>query len=203
MESYLCILPFFHIWYQKNKIKSCKFQKHCASKPGNELSEDTSQNSNEERDTLSNSGHTVVVKQPINPRKRPRSNIKCTLERSDIKAAVNELKELSNSLTMSIPSASEDEFDVIGRHVTLQLRQLPPIDRIDMRRMKYRQYSLNTVRKLSFIAAHTSCTIRVMDAFETLNITDNNLHAIPNESYTKVIFNFNLAAKCNNRLRPG
>lgn len=59
--------------------------------------------------------------------------MKLSPEGSEIQAAVNELKELNQSLTMSAPSPreSEDECDVIGRHVALQLRQLPPIDRID------------------------------------------------------------------------
>lgn len=54
-------------------------------------------------------------------------------EPSEIQAAVNELKELNNTLTTSVssPRASEDECDVIGRHVAMQLRQLQPIDMID------------------------------------------------------------------------
>lgn len=69
----------------------------------------------------------------MKPPKRPRLKIKSSPERSEIQAAVTELKELNNSLTMSAlsPRESEDECDAIGRHVTLQLRQLPPIDRID------------------------------------------------------------------------
>jgi len=46
---------------------------------------------------------------------------------------VNELKKLNTTLTMSAPSprASEDECDIIGKHVAMQLRQLQPIDMID------------------------------------------------------------------------
>lgn len=96
------------------------------------MSEESSETNNEGLDTSGNSNNTVEI-QPMKPPKRPRSKMKLSPERSEIQAAVNELKELNNSLTMSAPSPreSEDECDVIGRHVALQLRQLPPIDRID------------------------------------------------------------------------
>ena len=96
------------------------------------MSEESSETNNEGLDTSGNSNNTVEI-QPMKPPKRPRSKMKFSPEGSEIQAAVNELKELNHSLTMSAPSPreSEDECDVIGRHVALQLRQLPPIDRID------------------------------------------------------------------------
>lgn len=45
----------------------------------------------------------------------------------------------------------------------------------------------------SLIAAHTSGIILMMDAFETLKNTDNSLYDIPEERYTRVIYNFTLA----------
>lgn len=96
------------------------------------MSEESSETNNEGLDTSGNINNTVEI-QPMKPPKRPRSKMKLSPEGSEIQAAVNELKELNQSLTMSAPSPreSEDECDVIGRHVALQLRQLPPIDRID------------------------------------------------------------------------
>lgn len=96
------------------------------------MSEESSETNNAGLDTSGSSSNTVEI-QPMKPPKRPRSKMKLSPERSEIQAAVNELKELNNTLTMSAPSPreSEDECDVIGRHVALQLRQLPPIDRID------------------------------------------------------------------------
>lgn len=70
----------------------------------------------------------------MKPSKTPKLKMKLPSEPSGIQAAVNELKELNNTLvnvSAPIPRDLEDECDVIGRHVALQLKQLPPIDRID------------------------------------------------------------------------
>lgn len=70
----------------------------------------------------------------LKPPKSPKLKTKLSSERSEIQAAVNELKELNISLvnvSAPIPRELEDECDVFGRHVALQLKQLPPIDRID------------------------------------------------------------------------
>lgn len=79
-----------------------------ASTSENELSEESSQTNYEAIDA-SSSSYNTVEKQPMKPPKRPRSNMRSS-EPSEIQAAVNELKELNNTLTMSAPSprASED-----------------------------------------------------------------------------------------------
>lgn len=98
----------------------------------NELFEESSQTNYEVADTSGNSYNTVE-KQPMKPQKRQRSTMRLSPEPSEIQAAVNELKELITNLIMSTqsPRGSEDECDVIGRHVAMQLRQLQPIDMID------------------------------------------------------------------------
>ncbi|XP_026746865.1 uncharacterized protein LOC113508093 [Trichoplusia ni] len=89
----------------------------------NNVDLDASDNSNK-------AAHIKVVKPP----KTVKLKTKLSSERSDIQAAVNELKELNSSLvnvSAPITRELEDECDVIGRHVALQLKQLSSIDRID------------------------------------------------------------------------
>ncbi|KAF9422075.1 hypothetical protein HW555_002096, partial [Spodoptera exigua] len=88
---------------------------------------------NEDLDASDNRNKAVPTK-VVRPPKTPKLKTKVSSERSEIQAAVNELKELNISLlnvSAPIPRELEDECDVIGRHVALQLKQLPPIDRID------------------------------------------------------------------------
>lgn len=98
----------------------------------NEMSEESLQTNYEVIDTSYNS-YNYVEKQPMKPTKRPKSKMRLPPESSEIRAAVNELKELNTNLRMSTqsPKGSEDECDVIGRHVAMQLKQLQPIDMID------------------------------------------------------------------------
>ncbi|XP_055622055.1 uncharacterized protein LOC129765671 [Toxorhynchites rutilus septentrionalis] len=79
--------------------------------------------------TDENNADEILPKKPSNRR----SKKKLSTEQSTIQAAVNELKELNNNLTVSASSMGEpeDECEAIGRHVIMQLRQLSPIDRID------------------------------------------------------------------------
>lgn len=98
----------------------------------NEMSEESSQTNYEVIDTNGNS-YNYVEKQPMKPLKRPKSKMRLSPGPFEIRAAVNELKELNTNLRMSAqnPRGSEDECDVIGRHVAMQLKQLQPIDMID------------------------------------------------------------------------
>lgn len=103
-----------------------------ASTSENELSEESSE-TNHEAVYVSSNSYNTVEKQPMKPPKRPRSiNIRPS-DPSEIQATVNELKELNSTLTMSVPSprASEDECDIFGRYVAMQLKQLQPVDIID------------------------------------------------------------------------
>lgn len=98
----------------------------------NEMFEESSQTNYEVIDTSDNNINNVE-KQPMKPPKRPKSKMRLSPESSEIRAAVNELNELKTNLRMSAqsPRGSEDECDVIGRHVVMQLKQLQPIDMID------------------------------------------------------------------------
>lgn len=95
-----------------------------ASTSENELSEESSQTNHEAVD-VSSSSYNFVEKQPTKPAKRPRSSMRSS-EPSEIQATVNELKELNNTLTMSVPSprASEDECDIIDAMDPLSGQQL-------------------------------------------------------------------------------
>lgn len=103
-----------------------------ASTSENELSEESSE-TNHEAVYVSSNSYNTVEKQPMKPPKRPISINMRPSEPSEIQAAVNEFKELNSTLTMSVPSprASEDECDIVGRHVAMQLKQLHPVDIID------------------------------------------------------------------------
>ncbi|XP_071052133.1 uncharacterized protein [Onthophagus taurus] len=81
---------------------------HHVSTSGNELFQESSETINEDHDTSGNSNNTVQI-QPIKPPKKPRLKMKLSPEGSEIQAAVNELKELNQCLTMSAPSPKEPE----------------------------------------------------------------------------------------------
>jgi len=95
-----------------------------ASTSENELSEESSE-TNHEAVYVSSNSYKTIEKQPMKPPKRPRSINMRSSEPSEIQAAVNELKELNSTLTMSVPSprASEDECDIVGRHVAMHATQ--------------------------------------------------------------------------------
>ncbi|KAF5284786.1 hypothetical protein FQA39_LY04511 [Lamprigera yunnana] len=53
-------------------------------------------------------------------------------EQNSIKDAIDELKQLNNSLAKPA-SLEQDECDFIGKHIAYQLRQLPLLDMMDAR----------------------------------------------------------------------
>lgn len=65
-----------------------------------------------------------------NPGKAKKSH-NTAQEMSGITAAIDELKQLNSTIESSSSSRQEDEYDVVGKHVAIQLRQLPLLDFLD------------------------------------------------------------------------
>lgn len=76
-----------------------------------------------------NSSDSTLTKKK-NPGKTKKSH-NTAQETSGIAAAINELKQLNSTIESSSSSRQEDEYDVVGKHVAIQLRQLPLLDFLD------------------------------------------------------------------------
>ncbi|XP_055635056.1 uncharacterized protein LOC129774959 [Toxorhynchites rutilus septentrionalis] len=110
-----------------NKKNATILEPHHVSISWKEFYEETSDYNN------GNISNDTFEEQSMKPPKRLR--ISSTSERkllsgqSNVRAAGNELSE--PKVSAPSPVEPEDECDVFGRHVALQLRQLPSIDRIE------------------------------------------------------------------------
>ncbi|PZC80777.1 hypothetical protein B5X24_HaOG214001 [Helicoverpa armigera] len=74
---------------------------------------------------------------------------------SGIVAAINELKQLNSTIESSNSSQQEDEYDVVGKHVAIQLRQLPLLDFLDAK--DENSTSTFTIPKKSYIRSERIC----------------------------------------------
>ncbi|CAH1963880.1 unnamed protein product [Acanthoscelides obtectus] len=94
----------------------------------------------------------IKNKNPVQVKNKIKHNI--TQETSGIAAAFTELKQLNSAIQTSSCSQQCDEYDVIGKHVAIQLRQLPLLDFIDAKDeiqqvlSRYRKKAIQGVRKV-------------------------------------------------------
>ncbi|CAH1972772.1 unnamed protein product [Acanthoscelides obtectus] len=96
------------------------------------LEDDVSRDIDDKTDNRSiDSSDTSLIKHknPVQVENKIKHNI--TQETSGIAAAINELKQLNSTIQTSSCSQQCDEYDVIGKHVAIQLRGLPLLDFID------------------------------------------------------------------------
>ncbi|XP_055616994.1 uncharacterized protein LOC129779265 isoform X2 [Toxorhynchites rutilus septentrionalis] len=111
-----------NIIHLKEKQTISNLEPFHASTSGSDFAEEITIIDEEYLDaTDENNADEILPKKPSNRR----SKKKLSTEQSTIQAAVNELKELNNNLTVSASSMGEpeDECEAIGRHVIMQLRQ--------------------------------------------------------------------------------
>ncbi|CAH1976191.1 unnamed protein product [Acanthoscelides obtectus] len=94
----------------------------------------------------------IKNKNPVQVKNKIKHNI--TQETSGIAAAINELKQLNSTIQTSSCSQQCDEYDVIGKHVAIQLRELPLLDFIDAK--DEIQQVLSRYRKKAVCARNTS-----------------------------------------------
>ncbi|CAH1956925.1 unnamed protein product [Acanthoscelides obtectus] len=94
----------------------------------------------------------IKNKNPVQVKNKLKHNI--TQETSGIAAVINELKQLNSTIQTSSCSQQCDEYDVIGKHVAIQLRQLPLLDFIDAK--DEIQQVLSRYRKKAIYARNTS-----------------------------------------------
>lgn len=80
-------------------------------------------------DTSINSSDSTLTKKKNQGKAKKSHNT--AQEMSGITAAINELKQLNSTIESSSSSQQEDEYDVVGKHVAIQLRQLPLLDFLD------------------------------------------------------------------------
>lgn len=75
-------------------------------------------------------------------------------EMNGITAAINELKQLNSNIESSSSSQQEDEYDIVGKHVAIQLRQLPILEFLDAK--DEIQQLLSRYRKRAIYARNAS-----------------------------------------------
>lgn len=127
----------------------------------NAVSQDMADNTDENNDdkmgdksddrSIYSSDSTLTKKK--NPGKAKKSH-NTAQEMSGITAAIDELKQLNSTIESSSSSQQEDEYDVVGKHVAIQLRQLPLLDFLDAK--DEIQQVLSRYRKRAIYARNAS-----------------------------------------------
>lgn len=99
-----------------------------------------------------NSNNSTLTKKKVPGKAKKSQNT--AQEISGITAAINELKQLNSNIEFSGSSQQEDEYDVVGKHVAMQLRQLPLLDFLDAK--DEIQQVLSRYRKKAIYARNAS-----------------------------------------------